>query len=130
MHQLRPLFIADPERCAAALAVIPVGRPLVTVDRRIPHPERASAFDFESVGSAHDIDRVSAGARTLAADRAIAVLIRVRRVTVDAEADRSAATGAFETHRHLRLHRNDRSTRNLCGDLTLTATRESQPRSQ
>src|SRR5215469_15627846 len=105
MHQLRPLFIADPERCAAALAVVPA------VDRRIPHPERAPAFDFESVGSGHDIDRVSAGARALAADRAIAALIRVRCVTVDAEADRSTATGAFETHRHLRLHRNDRSTR-------------------
>ena len=126
MHQLRPLFIADPERCAATLAVIPIGRPLVTVDRRFPHPERASAFDFESVGSAHDIDRVSTGARTLAADRAIAALIRVRRVTVDAEAERPEPSRRIGIYASIgTIGQGDE----LCGDLT-TATRENRPRSQ
>ena len=82
---------------------MPVGRALIAVDRRIPYPERAFTFHFESVGEAHDIDRVSAATRALAADRAIAALIWVRRVAVDAEGDRAAATGAFETHRHLNL---------------------------
>src|SRR5512133_1211533 len=75
----------------------------MAVDRRIPYPERAFALHFERVGEPHNIDRVSATTRALAADRAIAALIRVRRVAVDAEADRAAATGAFETHRHLNL---------------------------
>src|SRR5215471_6268969 len=100
MHQLRPLLITDPQRRAAALAVMPVGRAFMAVDRCIPYPERAFAFHFKSVGYAHDIDRVSAPTCALAADRAIAALIRVRRVAVDAEADRAAATGAFETHRY------------------------------
>src|SRR5215813_10745514 len=100
MHQLRPLLIADPHWRAAALAVMPVGRASMAFDRCIPYPERGFAFHFKRVGYAHDIDRVSSATRALAADRAIAALIRVRRVAVDAEADRAAATGAFETHRH------------------------------
>jgi hypothetical protein len=103
VHKLRPLLIADPERRAAALAVMPVGRAFMAVDRCIPYPERGFAFHFDSVGYAHDIDRVSAAARALAADRAIAALIRVRRVALDAEADSAAATRAFETHWHLNL---------------------------
>jgi hypothetical protein len=50
VHQLRPLLIADPERRAAALAVMPVGRAFMAVDRCIPYPERGFAFHFESVG--------------------------------------------------------------------------------
>src|SRR5262252_6478932 len=94
VHQLRPLRIADPERRAAALAVMPVGRAFMAVDRCIPYPERGFVFHYERVGSAHDIDRVSATARALATDRTIAALIRVRGVAVDAEADRAAATRA------------------------------------
>src|SRR5262245_13450994 len=82
---------------------MPVGRALMAVDRGIPYPKGAFAFHFKSVGLAHDIDRISAATRALSADRAIAALIRVRRVAVDAEADRAAATGAFETHRQLNL---------------------------
>src|SRR5215831_10855737 len=100
VHQLRPLLITDPERRAAVLAVMPVGRAFMAVDWCIPYPERAFAFHFKAVGSAHDIDRVPTATRTLAADRAIAALIRVRCVAVDAEADRTAATGTFEMHWH------------------------------
>jgi len=46
VHQLRPLLIADPERSAAVLAVMPVDRAFMAVDRRIPCPERAFAFHF------------------------------------------------------------------------------------
>ena len=101
VNQRRPLLIADPEWRAAVLAVMPVGRALMAVDRCIPYPERAFAFHFKSVVYAHDIDRVSAATRTLAADRSIAALIRVRCVAVDAEADRAAATRAIEMYRHL-----------------------------
>src|SRR6516162_9992559 len=80
-----------------------VGRALMAVDRCIPYPKPAFVLHFKSVGYAHDVDRVATATRALAADRAIAALIRVRRVAVDAEADRAAATGAFETHRHLNL---------------------------
>src|SRR5262249_57789588 len=97
------LVTHDPERRAAVLAVMPIGRAFMAVDRGIPYPKRAFAFHFKSVGLAHNVDRVSAATRALAADRAIAALIRVRRVAVDAEADRAAATGAFETHRHVNL---------------------------
>src|SRR3984893_10507668 len=82
---------------------MPVGRAFTAVDRCIPQPERPFAFHFKSLGDAHYIDRLSAATRALAANRAIAALIRVRRVAVDAEADRAAATGAFETHRHSNL---------------------------
>src|ERR1700746_2907119 len=114
MHQLGPLLIADPERRATTLAVMPVGRALMAVDRRIPCPERALAFHFESVGYAHDIDRLSAATRALAANRAITALIWVRRVAVDAEADRAAATGAFETHRHWKPPRKRCSSSEAC----------------
>src|SRR5262249_9551028 len=50
VHQLRPLLIADPERGAAMLAVMPVGRAFMAVDRCIPYPERAVAFHFKTVG--------------------------------------------------------------------------------
>src|ERR1700758_4602640 len=79
-----------------------VGRALMAVDRCIPYPKPAFALHFKSVGYPHDVDRVATATRALAADRAIAALIRARRVAVDAEADRAAATGAFETHRQLK----------------------------
>jgi hypothetical protein len=84
VNQLRPLLIAYPERRAAVLAVMPIGRALTAVDRCIPYPKRGFAYHFKSIGYTHDIDRVPATARALAADRAIAALIRVRRMAVDA----------------------------------------------
>src|ERR1700680_2932783 len=42
--------VPDPERRAAALAVMPFGRAFVAADRCIPYPERAFTFEFESVG--------------------------------------------------------------------------------
>ena len=56
---------------------------------------------FNVVGVAHDIDRVTAAAGGLAADRAIAAHVRLRRVRVDAERDGAAVTGPFELHRRL-----------------------------
>ena len=50
VHQLRPLLITDPQRRAAVLAVMPVGRAYTAIDRCIPYPERAFAFHFEGVG--------------------------------------------------------------------------------
>jgi len=65
-------------------------------------------FDL-SLGTAVSVISVAtalatAAPRTLAADRAIAALIWIRRMAVDAEADRATPAGAFETHRHLNLN--------------------------
>src|SRR5262249_35715260 len=103
VHQLRPLLVTDPERRTAALAVISISRPPRAVDRCIPYSEHAFSSHSKRGGYAHDVDRVSAAPSALAADRAIAALVRVRGVAVDADADRTAATGPVETHRHLTL---------------------------
>src|SRR5579872_17788 len=103
VHQLGPGLVADPQRCPALLAVIPVGRAFPPIDRRVPHADRLFAAYFKSVSYPHDVNCISAAARALAADRAIAALIGVGRVAVDREADRTAAARAFETHRHSSL---------------------------
>src|ERR1700683_1500958 len=88
VHQLGPSLVADPERGAATLAEMPVGRSLAAVDRRVPYAERAFAAHFKCVGYPHDIDCIPAATRALATNRAIASLIGVRGVTVDGETDR------------------------------------------
>src|SRR3984885_15157238 len=103
VHQLGPRLVADPQRRAAAFAIIAVGRARFAVDRRVPYPERALAAHFKRVGYPHDVDCITTAAGALAADRAIAALVGVRRMTVNCETDRAAATGAFETHRHSNL---------------------------
>ena len=108
MHQLGPLVITDPERRATALAVMPVGRTSMTVDGRVPHSERTFAFHFKRVGDPHDIDRISTAAGAFATDRAIAALIRVGRMALDAEADRTATTTLRDASAFKPPHRPDR----------------------
>src|SRR5439155_2456247 len=85
-----------------AAAEMPLGRAFLAVDHRVPDANRAPARDFKTVGNAHDVDRIPAAARALAADRAIAALVGVGAVAVEGKPDRAAAAGAFETHRHWR----------------------------
>ncbi|MNN84436.1 hypothetical protein D3C81_2015980 [compost metagenome] len=58
--------------------------------------------NFEAVGITGNIDRKTATALGLAADRAVAALIRVGVGAVQAERDRAAMAGAFEMHGGLR----------------------------
>src|ERR1700716_971674 len=81
-------------------AEMPLGRAFLAVDRRVPDADRTAALDLQRVGLAHDVDRITAAAGALAADRAIAALVGVGGVAVEREADRAAAARAFETDRH------------------------------
>jgi hypothetical protein len=65
--------------------------------------DRSLAFDLQRVRIAHDVDGEAAAARGLAADRAIAELVGIGRVALDAETHRLAAAGTFEQFRHVRL---------------------------
>src|SRR6185437_6169516 len=96
----RPLLVAYPERRAAFGAEMPVGRARRAVDRRVPDAQRAPARHLKRSRYPHDVDRVTATARALAADGAIAALIRVGGVAVDREAHGAAAARPFEAHRH------------------------------
>src|SRR5580704_15576088 len=79
---------------------MPLGRAFLAVDHRVPDADRTSAGDLQAVGDTHDIDRIPAAARALAADRAIAALVGVGAVAVEREFNRATTARAFETHRH------------------------------
>src|SRR5665213_2703252 len=77
-----------------------LGRALLAIDHRAPHPEGAPSRHLKSAGQPHNIDRISAAAGALAADRAIAALIRVGGVAVDGKAHRAAPARSVEMHWH------------------------------
>src|SRR5205807_6599850 len=74
-----------------------------TIDHRVPDADRAPTLHLKCARHPHDIDRISAAAGALAADRAIAALVGVGGVAVEREFDRAAAARAFQTHRHSSL---------------------------
>src|SRR5689334_13291404 len=86
---------------APAFGQMPSGQRLSSSHRCVPQaPQKTrqpSAVRVERVAAAHDVDAADpAGA--LAADRAEAELVRIRRVRLDGEVDLAALTGAFEAH--------------------------------
>src|SRR5262249_47982220 len=100
MHEFRPVFIPHPQGRAAMPAETSFGRAFLAVDHRVPCADGAAALDFQRREIAHDVDGVTAAAGALAADRAVAALVRVGGVAVEREFDGAAAARAFETHRH------------------------------
>src|SRR5438552_2305456 len=80
MYKLRPAGIERPQRRAALRTEIPPcracgGAAVLVPKARPPDGHRFLAAHFERPGVAHDVDRVSAAAGRLAADRAIAELV-------------------------------------------------------
>ena len=78
VYELRPARIPQPERAAADAAEVPLPRALVgLLLARTPQlgpvdPEVFAALDGEGLVGAADVDRETAAARRLAADRAVA----------------------------------------------------------
>src|SRR5690349_4735146 len=105
MHQLRPGRIVEPQRRAAFLAKIAfagrhlAARPLVVLDLGPVDPDRALALHLQRLVDAGEVDRVTAAALLLAADRAVAEHEGGGRVAFDLESRRAAAAGPFEQNR-------------------------------
>src|SRR5205085_154138 len=102
MHELRPLGIVEPERRAAALAeMAPPGRRValaILLDARAIDADVLASDHRERFLPCAEIDRVTAAARGLAADRTIAALIRHRRVGIARKAHAAAMAGTFDVH--------------------------------
>src|ERR1700688_4338655 len=100
MDKIGPGFIAHPQGRAATAAEMPRRRAGGAVDHRVPDPDRAPPADLERLRHAHDVDRISAAAGALPADRAIAALVGVGGVAVERETDRAATARTLEADRH------------------------------
>ena len=78
MEQLRPIQAEQPQ-CAAAFGTeIPLAGADLTVNAGTVDSNGIPTLDLESPSISCDIDRVSAAALRLAADRTVAPLIRYR----------------------------------------------------
>ncbi|CAI8848691.1 hypothetical protein EMIT051CA3_21010 [Pseudomonas chlororaphis] len=107
MDQLRPLRAEQPQPGAAAAAEMPFGAAAPGAFARFPEQrvvdrDVLAAADFQAGGIAAEVDRIPAAALGLAADRAVAALIRVGVGAVQAEVDSAAMAGTFELHDDLR----------------------------
>src|SRR5262245_50885461 len=96
MHQFGPTRIPRPQggrafRTEIALSLAGFAAAVLVFDLGAIDADRALALDLQRVEGAHDVDGVSPAARRLAADRAVAKLIRIRRVALQREAHRAAA---------------------------------------
>src|SRR5262245_39755542 len=106
MHQLRPGRIVEPQRRAAFPAEIALAgrdlamRVLVILDLGAIDAEIALAGNLQRRRIRAEIDGETAAALLLAADRAVAELVRYGRMAVDREADGAAAARTFEFHGH------------------------------
>src|SRR5262252_8982157 len=89
----------------AMTAETPFGRAFLAVDHRVPCADRAAPRDLQRGEIAHDVDRVTAAAGALAADRAIAALVGVGGMAVERELDHATAARTFETDRHRAIPR-------------------------
>src|SRR5690606_851718 len=83
--------VPTPETEAAAARVV--------ADLRVVDAEVLAPLHLERVCTRTEVDGAAATARGLAADRAVAVQERRRRVRLAAEADVSAMAGTFDSHR-------------------------------
>src|SRR5262249_17530513 len=86
-----------------ALAPALLAMTFVVADLGMENPDRLPAPHLHRPVIAHQVDGEAATARGLAADRAVAELIGIRRVTCDTEVNRAAAARTFkrESHGHL-----------------------------
>jgi hypothetical protein len=102
MDEVGPPLVVKPERAAAPGAEVPLGRAaarargarlaqLGVVDRDV-----LAAGHAQGLGVPAEVDGVAAPARSLAADGAVAALVRKRVRRAQPEPDRPAVAGAFE----------------------------------
>src|SRR5215212_8835190 len=97
MDEVRPHRIEEPLEAAAMLAEVALRLAAILG----PHPvdgEVLSALDLQRVRVGPEVNRIPSSARRLAADGAVAGLIRVRRLRLDPKADRAAVARTFEQH--------------------------------
>src|SRR5205085_11137347 len=97
MEQLRPILVPDPQRRAGLAAKTSLGRAFLTINHRMPFADRTTALDLQRLEIAHDVDRVTAAAAALAADRAIAAPAGEGGLAVARVFDRAEAAGAFRS---------------------------------
>src|SRR5215204_920733 len=108
VDEVGPPRVVDPQEAPAKAAEVPlhladgylIGLALI-VEFRVVDGEVLSAFDFQGVRVGPEVDGVAASPGGLAADGAIAGLIRVRRLRLDPEMDCAAVARAFEERSRL-----------------------------
>jgi len=76
-----------------------LGRAGLPVHLGVEDGDGAAALDLQRAGLGAQVDGIAAAAGRLAADRAIAAHVRVRRVRIDREPDGTTMARAFELHR-------------------------------
>ncbi len=102
VDQLGPHRVEEPQEAAAAPAEIPLRRAAVLAFRGVDR-EVLPALDLQRARVCAEVDRVPPAPGGLAADRAVARLVRIERVGLDAEPDRSTMARPFEQHSVLQL---------------------------
>src|SRR5262249_42632978 len=102
MHERGPFGIVEPERRSAAPAEMPpAGRrvaPAVLLDARAIDADVRATDDRERLLPRAEIDRITAAAGRLSADRAVAALVRHRRIRIARKAHAAAVAGTFDVH--------------------------------
>src|SRR5262245_13731082 len=107
MHEIRPFRIVKPQRRTAFAAEMALAGTLIAaLVFRVFHfraidLQRLFAGDLHRLEIAAEIDRIPAAALRLAADAAIAALIRVGMARAQAEAHGAAMARTFEQHQSL-----------------------------
>src|SRR5215210_8657763 len=105
VDEVRPLRGVEPEEASAEPAEIPFSlafrrltRSAMVVELRIVDREALPALDLQGVRVGPEVDREPAAPCGLAADGAVAGLVRVRRLRLDPEADRAAMARTSKQH--------------------------------
>src|SRR5690606_11237451 len=103
VHQVRPFRTEQPQRAAAAGAEMPPrgtypAATIVLADLRLVHAQVLAPLHLERVGAGAEVDGTAAAAGGLAADRAVALQERRRRIGLAAETDIAAVAGTFQSH--------------------------------
>ena len=103
VHELGPTRVPQPQRAAALQAETAAGlRPRRALARfahhRVVDADVLAAAHRQAVGCSAEVDRITAAARRLAADRAVTMHERHGAVRFDAERHRAAMARAFEMH--------------------------------
>src|SRR5690606_23471493 len=103
VDQVRPLRIEHPQRAAAAGAEVAApgtdaAAAIVLADLRLVDAQVLASVHFQGAGARAQVDGAAAASGGLAANRAIAMQERRRRVRLAAETHLAAMAGTFELH--------------------------------
>src|SRR5918998_4687969 len=100
MDEVRPHRVEEPKEAAAMLAEVAL-RLAATLGFSDVEGEVLFALGFQRVRVGAEVNRIPSASGRLAADGAVAGLIRVRCLRLDLEADRAAVARTFEQHDRL-----------------------------